>query len=74
MGMDEIKITSKSTKGLISKIVRIFLRKKTGYDVDVQFGDIFITKDDDKAHVNLSVSADLSMDELAKILQAVGLE
>lgn len=73
MGIDEIKITQKITKDFISKIVKDSLRKKFGYDVDIQFGDILITQDDDKAHMDLSVSANISRDELVKVLKASGL-
>lgn len=70
MGIDEIKITQKITKDFISKLVKDSLRKKFGYDVDIQFGDIMIIQDDDKAHVDLTVSANIGRDELMKVLKA----
>lgn len=74
MSRDEVKIRLDSKKGWIYPITNFILRKKIGYDVDVQFLDIHITNDEDKAHVDLNVSAELSMDELARLLKAVGLE
>lgn len=73
MDRDEVKITSKFIKDLISKVVRDSLRKKLGYDVEFQFGDIMITQDDDNAHMDLAVSANISRDELLKILKDNGL-
>lgn len=67
--LDEIKITRKDTQDFISKKVRNGLRKKSGYDVDIQFGNIFITQDNEKVHADLTVSADISKEELMKILK-----
>lgn len=73
MDRDEVKITRKFTKDLISKIIRDKLHKKVGYDVEIQLGDIMITQDDDNAHIDLAVSANISRDELLKILTDIGL-
>lgn len=73
MGMDEIKIKQKITKDFISKQAKDWLRKMFGYDIDIQFGDIMIIQDDDKAHVDLTVSANISRDELMKVLKNTGL-
>ena len=34
--MDEMKIVSKFTTNMISKLVKMVLRKKLGYDIDIQ--------------------------------------
>lgn len=74
MTKDEVKITSKIIKGFFSKVSRSLLRKKLGSDIDVQFGDIIITNDDEKAHVELSISADINSDELIKLLESINME
>ena len=71
---DEVKITSKIIKDFLSKSASSLLRKKLGSDIDVQFGDIIITNGDVKAHVELSVSADINSDELIKLLDNINVE
>ena len=74
MAKDEVKITSKTIKNFFSKYVRSQLHKNLGSDIDIQFGDIIITNDDEKAHVELSVSADIDSDELIKLLEKINME
>lgn len=74
MAKDEVKITSKTIKNFFSKYVRSQLHKNLGSDIDIQFGDIIITNDDEKAHVELSVSADIDSDELIKLLESINME
>lgn len=38
--MDEMKIVSKFTTNVISKLVKMVLQKKLGYDVDIQLNEI----------------------------------
>lgn len=71
--MDEMKIVSKFTTNAISKLVKMVLRKKLGYDVDIQLNEIKITITDGKTHVHLDVDAELDKEELLKILKNVGL-
>lgn len=71
--MDEMKIVSKFTTNVISKFVKMVLRKKLGYDVDIQLNEIKTTITDGKTHVHLDVDAELDKEELLKILKNVGL-
>lgn len=71
--MDEVKIVSGFTKGLISKLLRTVLRKKTGCDVNLQLNDFNIAISDGKTHVHLDLDAELEKDELIKLLKNVGL-
>lgn len=71
--MDEMKIVSGFTRGIVSKLVRMALRKKIGYDIDIQLNDIKATVVDGKTHVHLDVDAELEKEELVKILKHVGL-
>ena len=72
--MDEMKIVSKFTTNMISKLVKMVLRKKFGYDVDIQLNEIKTTINEGRTHVHLDVDAELSKDELVKILKGVGLD
>lgn len=71
--MDEMKIVSKFTTNVISKLVKMVLQKKLGYDVDIQLNEIKTTITDGKTHVHLDVDAELDKEELLKILKNIGL-
>lgn len=71
--MDEMNIVSKFTTNMISKLVKMVLRKKLGYDVDIQLNEIKTTITDGKTHVHLDVDAELDKEELLKILKNIGL-
>ncbi len=60
--MDEMKIESKFTTGLVSKFVRRVVRNKLGYDVDIQLNGFRTTIIDEKTHVHLDVDLELSKD------------
>lgn len=71
--MDEMKIVSKFTTNMISKLIKLVLRKKLGYNVDIQLNEIKTTITDGKTHVHLDIDAELEKEELAKILKNIGL-
>lgn len=71
--MDEMKIRSKFTTGIISKLVSMVIRKKLGYDVELKLNEVNATVTDGKTHVHLDVDAELSKEELTKILASIGL-
>lgn len=71
--MDEVKIVSKFTRSVISKLIKVVLHKKLGYNVDIQLNEANATITDGKTHVHLDVDAELDKDELLKILKNVGL-
>lgn len=71
--MDEVKIVSKFTRSVISKLIKVMLHKKLGYNVDIQLNEVNATITDGKTHVHLDVDAELDKDELLKILKNIGL-
>lgn len=71
--MDEMNIVSKFTTVMISKIAKKALQKKLGYDVNIQLNEIKASIADGKTHVHVDVDAELSKEELLKILKNVGL-
>lgn len=71
--MDEMKIVSKFTTNMISKLVKMVLRKKLGYNIDIQLNEIKTTITDGKTHVHLDVDAELEKEELMNILKKIGL-
>ena len=71
--MDEMRIVSNFTRGIISKALKMVVHKKTGYNVDIQLNEITTTINDGKTHLHLDVDAELERDELIKILKSIGL-
>ncbi len=71
--MDEMKIVSKFTTNVISKLAGVLVRKKLGYDVDIQLNEIHTTIVDGKTHLHLDVDAEMSKEELLKVLKSIGL-
>lgn len=67
--MDEMRIVSKFTRGIISKALKVMVRKKSGYNVDIQVNEITTTINDGKTHLHVDVDAELERDELIKILK-----
>lgn len=70
--MDEMKIVSKFTTNMISKMVKMVLQKKLGYNIDIKLNEIRTTITDGKTHVHLDVDAELEKEELVKILKNIG--
>lgn len=71
--MDEMKINSKFLRNLIAKFVKREVKKKAGYEVDIQLNEFTATVTDGTARVHLNVDAELGKDELTKLLAAIGL-
>lgn len=71
--MDEMRITSVFTRGIVSKILRKVIRKKTGYEVDIQLNDVTTTIQNGKTHLHIDIDAELDKDELIKVLKNMGL-
>ena len=71
--MDEMRIVSKFTRGIISKAIKMVIRKKTGYNVDIQLNEAITTINDGKTHLHLDVDAELDKDELMSILKSIRL-
>ncbi len=68
-----MKISSKFMRDLVAKLVKKAVKKKVGYEVDIQLNELTATVTDGTAHVHLNVDAELNKDELAKILGTIGL-
>lgn len=68
-----MKIVSKFTTNMVSRLVKMVLRKKLGYNVEIQLNEIKTTITDGKTHIHLDVDAELDKEELTKILKNIGL-
>ena len=67
--MDEMKIQSAWTTGVISKVIRTILRKKIGYDIDIQINSIKVNIVDGKASIHIDTDAKIETNELMKIIK-----
>lgn len=72
--MDELKIKTKLMRGILSKVIEMLIRKKTGYKIKIQVNDIDVSITDDVAHVHLNVDGDIDVNEFKKISRIIGLE
>ena len=66
--MDEMKITSKFTTNIVSKIITKILKQKLGYNAELKLNAIKINLDDEQAHIHLDVDVDISKEELLRII------
>ena len=66
-----MRIVSKFTRGIISKAIKMIIRKKTGYNIDIQLNEAVTTVSDGKTHLHLDVDAELNKDELMNILKSI---
>lgn len=71
--MDEMRIVSKFMRGIISKAIKMVIRKKIGYNIDIRLNEAITTISDGKTHLHLDVDAELDKDELVSILKSIGL-
>lgn len=69
--MDEMKITSGFTRGIVSKLISKSLSKKLGYDINVQVNGLEATVVDGKTSVHLDADFEIGKDELTKILKNI---
>lgn len=72
--MDELKITSKIMTKIISKGIVMVIKKKLGYNVNIQVHEIRATVNDGKAHVYLNAEGDVDIKEFKKFTKSIGLE
>lgn len=71
--MDEMRVTSKFTTGLISRVLRVFLKRKTGYEADIRLNEIRVTVSEGKARIHLDADAEIEQGVLMNILKDTGL-
>lgn len=71
--MDEMRIVSKFTRGIISKVLKTVIRKKSGYDVDIQLNEVTVTISEGTTRLHVDVDAEIDKEELIKILKSIDL-
>ena len=68
-----MRIESKFTRGIASRLIKKAMRDKLGYNVDVQLNKFRTTVIEEKTHVHLDIELDLSKDEIDTLLKGIGL-
>lgn len=71
--MDEMKLASKFTRGIVSKLLNKVIKKNTGYDINIQLNEVTATMTDGKTHLHMDIDAEISKEELIKLLKSIGL-
>lgn len=74
--MDELKLilSTKFMKGIVTKIIAKAIKKKLGYDIDIQINKIAIEAIDGKIHLHADVDAEVDKAEFVEIVKSVGLD
>jgi hypothetical protein len=71
--MDEMKLESKFTTMIASKLAEKVVRDKLGYDVDIRLNRLRTSVMEDRMHVELNLDLELTKEELNKLLKSIGL-
>lgn len=71
--MDEMRIESKFTTMIASKLAEKVVRDKLGYDVNIRLNRLRTTVMEEKMHVELNLDLELTKEELNKLLKSIGI-
>ena len=71
--MDEMRIESKFTTMIASKLAEKVVRDKLGYDVDIRLNRLRTTVMEEKMHVELNLDLEFTKEELNKLLKSIGI-
>lgn len=69
--MDELKISSKFMRGIVSRVVSKLLYKKLGYKIDIQLNDLQIQVVNGTANVHINADAQMNESELKKVTKII---
>lgn len=66
--MDEMKISSKFARSMISKLIAKVIKKKAGYNIGIQLNELDIVVIDGRAHMHLNTDVELNNEELENLI------
>ena len=69
--MDELRISTKFMRGIVSKLLSKMLYKKLGYKIDIQLNDINVKVDEGVTRIHLNADAEMENNEFKKFLKFV---
>lgn len=72
--MDGMRIKSEFLTMIVSKVIKKAIKKKSGYDIDIQIKEFNVNFDNDgNATVRVEADGSLKKEELLNILKGVGM-
>lgn len=69
--MDEMKIKSAFTTGLLSKVIKKILKRKLGVDIDICLNEITLSVVDGKTHAHIDADCELQKEQLLKLMKGM---
>ena len=72
--MDELKLNlnSKFMNSIVTKLIGMAIRKKVGYNVDVQLNSVNVIAKDGKVHIHVDVEAETTNEEFMNMIKSIG--
>lgn len=72
--MDEMKLKLRTNimKKIIAKLISRTIRKKYGYDINIQISELDVNINDGRVSIHTDVNVDMSNDELGNIIKNIG--
>lgn len=72
--MDTLKIKSDFMNSLLSKIVTLMIRKRTGYNITLSFNGVTALTTGDTVHFHANLSGEISKEDFMRLLSGKGLD
>lgn len=71
--MDELKLNlnSKFMNGIITRLIGTAIRKKVGYNIDIQLNSVNVIAKDGKVHIHLDVDAETTNEEFTRMMKSI---
>ena len=71
--MDELKLNlnSKFMNGIITRLIGTAIRKKVGYNIDIQLNSVNVIAKDGKVHIHLDVDAETTNEEFMRMMKSI---
>ena len=71
--MDELKLNlnSKFMNGIVTRLLGTIIRKKIGYDIDIQLNSVNVVAKDGKVHLHLDVDAETTNEEFMRMMKSI---
>lgn len=72
--MDELKLVfaTKWMRGIVTRIIKKAIFKKTGYEVDVQINKIIVETNEGKVSLKLDAEANMNKDDFVGLIKQIG--
>lgn len=74
MDVFKLKLRTRFTRKIVSKMISRFIRKEYGYNINIDFDDLDIESLDGETIVKANVELRINNDELIEILEKAGLD